>query len=141
MHRAPRLLLAFLLGSGVATVHPAVRLMASSTERLVPAEEQATLKPAAATSPDIPFRDYEFQVEQDLFELANTARQQAGVSPLKFDSGLSQAARVHALAMLEAGQLSHQFIGESSLPQRLANLTSLQLDQEGENVALDYDAE
>jgi len=134
-------LLAFLLGSGVATVHPAVRLMASSTERLVPAEEQATLKPAAATSPDIPFRDYEFQVEQDLFELANTARQQAGVSPLKFDSGLSQAARVHALAMLEAGQLSHQFIGESSLPQRLANLTSLQLDQEGENVALDYDAE
>jgi len=55
------------------------------------------------------------------------------------DSGLSRAARVHAQAMLEAHQLSHQFNGEPSLPQRLAAATQLQLDQEGENVALDMD--
>ncbi len=43
--------------------------------------------------------------------------------------------------MLDAQQLSHQFHGEPSLPQRLAAATRLLLDQEGENVALDYDAE
>jgi hypothetical protein len=43
--------------------------------------------------------------------------------------------------MFEARQLSHQFPGEPSLPSRLAATTDLQLDQEGENVALDYDAQ
>jgi hypothetical protein len=56
------------------------------------------------------------------------------------DAGLSQAARAHAEAMVAAQQLSHQFDGEPSLPQRLAAATRTQLDQEGENVALDFDA-
>ena len=43
--------------------------------------------------------------------------------------------------MLEAQKLSHRFDGESSLAQRLADATRLQLDQEGENVAFDSDAE
>jgi hypothetical protein len=43
--------------------------------------------------------------------------------------------------MLEAHRLSHQFQGEPSLPQRLASSSRLLLDQEGENVALDSDAE
>jgi hypothetical protein len=43
--------------------------------------------------------------------------------------------------MFAERQLSHQFDGEPSLPQRLAAATSIQLDQEGENVALDFDAE
>lgn len=138
MHRAPRLLLAFVLGTGVATVHPAVRLMASTP---VPQNAQkATLKTASATTPDIPF-DHEPQSEQQLLALANEARHRAGAPPLKLDAGLSEAARIHAEAMLEAGQLSHQFQGEPTLPQRLAATTNLQLDQAGENVALDYDAE
>ena len=143
MHRTPRLLLAFLLGTGVVTVHPAIRLMASSAEGPGnPGQAgQATVKPVSAKAPDIPFRDYEFQAEQDLLELANHSRQQAGVAPLTLDTGLSEAARVHAVAMLEARQLSHQFAGEAGLPQRLALTTKLQLDQAGENVALDYDAE
>jgi len=143
MHRAPRLLLAFVLGTGVATVHPAVRLMASSSDGSATSgqnAQKATLKPASATTPDIPF-DYEPQAEQQLLALANAARKQAGAPPLTLDAGLSQAARVHAQAMLDAQQLSHQFAGEPSLPQRLAVSTHLQLDQEGENVALDYDAE
>jgi len=136
-------LLAFVLGTGVASLQPAVRPRAFAAERPSPAQsaKRATLKPAAATAPDIPFREYEFQAEQELLELANQARQQAGAPTLVLDSGLSQAARIHAQAMLEARHLSHQFDGESSLPQRLAATTTLHLDQEGENVALDYDAE
>jgi uncharacterized protein YkwD len=137
-------LLAFLLGTGAVTVHPAIRLMASSASgpgNPGQSAPQATLKPASAKAPDIPFHEYEFQAEQDLLQLANHSRHQAGVSPLKLDSGLSEAARAHAVAMMDAQKLSHQFAGESALPQSLALTTNLQLDQEGENVALDHDAE
>ncbi|MGC1648943.1 MAG: CAP domain-containing protein [Candidatus Sulfotelmatobacter sp.] len=103
--------------------------------------QKASLKPVAAKAPDIPFHEYEIQVEEQLLVLANGARKQAGAQPLALDTGLSQAARTHALAMLQARQLSHQFDGEPSLAVRLAATTALQLDQEGENVALDYDAE
>ena len=140
MDRAPRLLLVFLLGTGVITLHPAVRLMAASGGP-TQADQQATLKAVAAKAPDIPFNNNEFEVEQQLLVLANQSRHQSGAPPLSLDAGLSQAARKHAQAMLDARQLSHQFSGESSLPQRLAAMTDLQLDQEGENVALDYDAQ
>jgi uncharacterized protein YkwD len=101
---------------------------------------QAMLKPVSATSaPDIPF--HESTVEERLLDLANQSRRQAGAPPLTLDPGLSRAARIHAQAMVDARQLSHQFTGEPSLPQRLADRTSLQLDQEGENVALDYNAD
>ncbi len=144
MHRAPRLWLAFLLSASAMSVQFSNRLLASSTEGGEdPAQtaQKATLKPAAATTADIPFDNSEPQVEQQLLALANQARRQAGVPLLTLDAGLSQAARIHAQAMLEARQLSHQFDGEPTLPQRLAAVTELQLDQEGENVALDYDAE
>ena len=141
MHSTPRLLLAFVLGTGVITVHPAIRLMAAADPGPgSAAESQATLKTAAAKAPDIPFIESETQAEQDLLQLANQSRQQVGAGPLRLDSGLSQAARVHALAMLEAKHLSHQFSGEPALPERLGKMTNLQLDQEGENVALDYTA-
>ena len=153
MRRTPRLLLAFLLGTGVATVHPAVRLMASSPASHGTAEQtrhsqspqspdaqKATLRNASATAPDIPF-DYEPQAEQQLLKLANQSRAQAGAPPLALDSGLSEAARAHAQAMLDARQLSHQLDGELDLSQRIAATSNLQLDQAGENVALDYDAE
>jgi uncharacterized protein YkwD len=103
--------------------------------------QKASLKPVAAKAPDIPFHEYEIQVEEQLLVLANGARKQAGAQPLTLDRGLSQAARTHALAMLQTRQLSHQFDGEPSLAVRLAATTALQLDQEGENLVLDYDAE
>src|SRR5580698_5172827 len=141
-----RLVLAFVLGTGVATVHPANRLMASAAGDPGTASQppqkptQAMLKPVSATSaPDIPF--HEATVEERLLDLANQSRRQAGAPPLTLDPGLSRAARIHAQAMVDARQLSHQFTGEPSLPQRLADRTSLQLDQEGENVALDYNAD
>ena len=138
-----RLVLAFVLGTGVATVHPANRLMASAAgDAGVAAQvsQKATLKPVSATStPDIPF--HEATVEDRLLELANQSRLQAGAPPLTLDPGLSRAALIHAQAMVDARQLSHQFSGEPSLPQRLADRTRLQLDQEGENVAFDYNAD
>jgi|SRR5579859_636078 len=130
MRISPRMLLTFLLGLGAATLH-------------APASGQsqpATLKPVAAMTPDVPFNNSERQDEQQLLMLANQSRREAGLGPLTLDAGLSKAARIHAQAMLEARQLSHQFQGESALPLRLAATSHLLLDQEGENVALDYDA-
>jgi uncharacterized protein YkwD len=140
MDRLPRLLSALVLSMGLATMQSATRLLASGADG--PGDKsakQATLKPVAADS-SAPLDD-DFQMEEQLLALANQSRQQAGSPPLTIDRGLSQAARLHAQAMLEARRLSHQFDGEPSLPQRLAATTQLQLEQEGENVALDYDAE
>jgi uncharacterized protein YkwD len=135
--------MAFVLLMGAATVRPSSRLMASAAKgggSNNPAQ-QASLKAAAATAPDIPFSNYDFDAERALLDLANQARAQAGAPSLALDAGLRQAARAHAEAMLAARQLSHQFVGEPSLAQRLASATRTQLDQEGENVALDFDAE
>lgn len=132
-------LLVFLLSTGAATVQPASRLMASPAGD--PAQSRkAALRPVSTASPDTPFT-YESQTEQQLLDLANQSRAQKGLPPLTLDAGLSKAAHEHAQSMLEAHQLSHQFHGEPALAQRLAAATKLQLDQEGENVALDYDAE
>ncbi len=73
--------------------------------------------------------------ERKLFDLANQARIEAGLSPLQAEEGLTKAARAHAAAMAEQQQLSHQLAGEPALPQRLAADTKLHLDVAGENVA------
>ena len=135
------MLLGFLLSTSVATVQPATRLMASSAAGSRSAgqpAQKASLKPAAAKASDTSF---DVQTEEQLLAFANQSRQQAGAPPLTMDAGLSQAARMHAQAMLRAQRLSHQLEGEPSLPRRLAATTQLQLEEEGENVALDYDAQ
>jgi uncharacterized protein YkwD len=107
---------------------------------------QATLKTASETSAavsaaeNVPFPEYDVKSEQLLLELANQSRAQAGEPSLALDAGLTRAARAHAEAMLAAGQLSHRFDGEPTLVQRVVAATGKQLDREGENVALDYDA-
>jgi uncharacterized protein YkwD len=138
--------MALLLVMGAASVPPSARVMAAegsdgaAEHSAQQSAERATLKPAAATAPDIPFSDHDPASEEQLLDLANESRVQAGVPRLTLDAGLCRAARVHAEAMFAARQLSHQFEGEPSLPQRLATATHTQLDQEGENVALDFDA-
>jgi uncharacterized protein YkwD len=139
MFRPARRLLAFALGAGVLTLQPAVHL--SAADGSGQSSHRATLKTASAGVPDIPYVEYEFQIEQDLLQLANQSRQRAGAPTLTLDSGLTAAARAHAQAMLEAHQLSHQFAGEPILMRRLAATSSLQLDQAAENVALDYSAQ
>jgi uncharacterized protein YkwD len=142
--------LAFVLVMSAASIQPSAGLMAAADadaatdERAEAAGEpgqDANLKPVAATSPDIPLNHYDTEAERTLLELANQARAQAGAPGLTLDAGMSKAARTHAEAMFAARQLSHQFDGEPSLPQRLAAASRTQLDQEGENVALDFDAE
>jgi uncharacterized protein YkwD len=123
------------------TVQPGTRLMAFPAEPAGEPAPQAKLKASAANASNPSSDDYDLQSEEQLLALANQSRQQAGAPPLTIDSGLSQAARIHAQAMRAARQLSHQFDGEPSLPDRLAATTQLQLEQEGENVALDDDAE
>jgi uncharacterized protein YkwD len=142
--------LVLLLAAGAAWVQPPVHSVALATSDAPPRAPstpeggavepaQATVKPVASTTADIPLHDHDFQAEQRMVELANQSRAQAGLPALASDSGLSQAARIHAQAMVDAHQLSHQFDGEPALPQRLASMTKLQLDREGENVAFDYD--
>ena len=138
MHSTPRLLLAVLLGSSFVAAKAAAQ-DADPPRQPIPRTQGATLRRASASGADIPFIESDFQAEQRMLALANESRTQSGAPPLALDSGLSHAARIHAQAMLTAGQLSHRFEGEPSLPQRLAAMTALHLDQEGENVALDYD--
>ena len=140
--------LAFVLVvMSAASIQPSAGLIAAadaaayeSAEAAGEPAQHASLKAAAATSPNIPL-NLDTEAEQTLLELANQARAQAGAPRLALDAGMSKAARTHAEAMFAARQLSHQFDGEPSLPQRLAAASRTQLDQEGENVALDFDAE
>jgi len=142
MLKSPKIIMALLLVMGAAPARPSAQLMATeqSTDGAGKAPQHATLRPAAAAVADTPFRNVDSAVEQRLLELANQSRAQAAAPPLTLDAGLSRAARAHAEAMVAAGQLSHQFLGEPSLPQRLATTSNLLLERSGENVAFDYDA-
>jgi uncharacterized protein YkwD len=109
--------------------------------------KQAKVKPAAAKSAervvaslDTPSPSFDPEAEQQLLEMANQARAQVGAPALRFDEGLTLAARAHADVMAQQQQLSHQFDGEPSLPNRLAATSPLHLDHAGENVVLDLSA-
>jgi uncharacterized protein YkwD len=135
--------MAFLLMMGAVSLRPSSRLMAASDGSGDSPEEKtapARLKPVAG-SPDIPFNNYDVQAERVLLDRANQSRAQAGVPALKLDAGLCKAARAHAELMVAARELSHRLDGEASLAERLAAATRTQLDLEGENVALDFNAE
>lgn len=105
--------------------------------------QKVSLKPVVAKNSASDFvrsPDYDSGAEQQLLELANQARAQAGLPPLALDERLTLAARAHADAMAEREQLSHQFEGEPSLMSRLALPGGPHLDRAGENVALDATA-
>lgn len=141
MPHVTKLALALLLVMGAAPGPRNFRVLALAGLQAGQAAGPATFRTAAANAPDIPFTDFDASAEQLLLALANQARRDAGVPPLAIDAGLSQAARAHAEVMVAARQLSHRLDGEPTLPQRLAEATNTKLDQEGENVAFDYDAE
>jgi uncharacterized protein YkwD len=126
MFRVPTAWLAVVLIGGAAPVKDpkpaAAKVLNVSSARQQPSPNESSL--------------YDTEAERELFDLANQARAQAGVAPLQMDDGLTQAARAHAAAMAAQQQLSHQFAGEPSLAQRLADNCNLHLDQAGENVSL-----
>src|SRR6266849_896032 len=81
--------------------------------------------------------------ENELLEAANKSRELAGVPPLRLDESLREAAKAHARRMVESERLDHQFSGELSLLERIAQVspltgtldTALKIDRAGENVA------
>jgi uncharacterized protein YkwD len=71
---------------------------------------------------------------QTLFKSANHDRAAAGLSPLKWDSALADAAHRHALKMAQRNQLSHQFPGEPPMQDR-AKQAGARFSLVAENVA------
>jgi uncharacterized protein YkwD len=123
MFRALTIWAAVVLSSGPAAI------IASDASAAI-AAASASVQPSPNNS-----SGYDVEAERQLFEMANEARTQAGVSPLQMDEGLTQAARQHSAVMADRQQLSHQFSGELFLTQRLAATSSLHLDRAGENVS------
>jgi len=95
--------------------------------------QQPTPKLIAAAA--TPLRDEDAAVETALLDSINRSRQQAGVAPVSTDESLRQAARLHARLMVANNDLEHQFPGEPSLLQRIADVSPLRLDRAGENIA------
>jgi len=95
--------------------------------------QQPTPKLIAAAA--TPVRDEDTAVETALLDSINRSRQQAGVAPVRTDESLRQAARLHARLMVANNDLEHQFPGEPSLLQRIADVSPLRLDRAGENIA------
>jgi uncharacterized protein YkwD len=89
--------------------------------------------------------------ENELLQAANQSRERAGVPPLRMDETLREAARAHAQQMVANERLDHQFSGEPSLVNRIAQVSllppndalksgapksdALKIDRAGENVA------
>jgi uncharacterized protein YkwD len=85
-------------------------------------------RPAAAQASGISSQ------QGQLLDLVNAERARAGLSPLKWDEHLAEAARVHAQKMADRGELSHQFTGEPGLGER-AGRSGANFSSVAENVA------
>src|SRR5437879_3948374 len=73
------------------------------------------------------------QAEQQILQLANQARKDAGIEPLQWNEQAAEVARAHATTMAEKQTLSHQFSGEPALRERMG-ATGLRFDSAAENV-------
>src|ERR1035437_8616903 len=93
--------------------------------------------------------------ENELLEAVNQSRELAGVPPLRRNESLREAALAHARRMVESERLEHQFSGEPSLLERIAQVSlivspggspvvspkagglkdTLKIDRAGENIA------
>jgi hypothetical protein len=72
--------------------------------------------------------------EKRIFEELNHERASQGLSALQWDDHAANAARAHAQLLAENGKLSHQFPGETSLPERIG-ATGARFTVSAENVA------
>src|ERR1700693_5727374 len=90
------LVMSLVMSAG--SIQPSAGLMAAAADQSAEAAgeptQHASLKAAAATSPNIPL-NFDTEAEQTLLELANQARAQAGAPGLTLDAGMSKAARTH----------------------------------------------
>jgi len=126
------LILAIAAGNPEAPVAgPAIKPAAVQTTQPAP----KLLKTALPNTSEDP------AAENEILELANRSRAEAGLAPLRMDDSLSTAAREHALRMVANEQLSHQFAGEPALLQRISQVSSSPMDRAGENVAYNMSPE
>lgn len=72
---------------------------------------------------------------QQLMALANQARADAGLGPLRWDDALASAARDHCLRMAAEGPIAHRYGGEDDLSTR-AGKAGARFDLIEENVAI-----
>jgi hypothetical protein len=72
--------------------------------------------------------------EERIFTELNHERASHGLSPLAWNRHAANAARAHARLLAENGKLSHQFLGEATLPERLG-ATGARFTVAAENVA------
>jgi uncharacterized protein YkwD len=73
--------------------------------------------------------------EQRMFYLLNQERELAGLRHLEWNDHAAQAARAHARLLADYEKLSHEFLGEAPLRQRLTS-TTVRFTTAGENLAL-----
>jgi uncharacterized protein YkwD len=78
--------------------------------------------------------------EQILFQSANRERAVHGLSPLRWNALLAEAAQRHAVLLAQRNALSHQFPGEPDLASRAAH-EGARFSKIAENVALGPSAE
>lgn len=76
---------------------------------------------------------------EQLLALANQARAQAGARRLVWDQGLTEAARLHCLRMVQEGPLAHRYNGEAGLADR-AGRAGAHFSLIEENIAIGPDA-
>src|SRR5215467_7383210 len=75
--------------------------------------------------------------EKEMLQMVNASRTKAGLAALRLEPSLSVAARAHAAFMVKSGQLEHQLPGEAALIDRVGQVTVIELDRVGENIAED----
>jgi len=93
------------------------------------------VRPRPSPNPSASAPDEDTAAEIALLESVNQSRKQAGIPPVRLEESLRQAARLHARRMVDMRQLEHQFPGEPTLLQRIADVSSVPLDRAGENIA------
>jgi uncharacterized protein YkwD len=108
------------------TTAPAVRV-GNNSRNYVSTEQPAPQSNSSARE--------DSTAENELLEAANKNRKLAGVPPLRIEESLREAARAHARRMIAREQLEHQFSGEPSLLERIAQVSALKMDKAGENIA------
>jgi uncharacterized protein YkwD len=130
------------------TVPNGVRTGTCSKLPILQSDSQSDSAAASSTGEDS-------AAENELLEAVNQSRELAGVPPLRRNESLRVAALAHARRMVESERLEHQFSGEPSLLERIAQVSPmvspggspvvipktgaltdvLKIDRAGENIA------
>jgi uncharacterized protein YkwD len=127
MFWAPAIIFALLAGSPQPSVRPGSTTTGARATQPTPKPAPVVASPASEDS----------SAEKKMLEMINQSRAEAGLAALRLEPSLSAAARAHARLMIANGQLEHQFAGEPALLERIAQVSTLDLDRAGENIAYD----